>query len=344
LLIPIVGINIDLIRVEGKVGGKLEDTTLVNGIIIDKEMSHPLMKKYIKNAKIALLTCPFEPPKPKTKLKVEIETAAQYNTLSNIEQDYFVEMISFCKESGANIILCQWGFDDEPNHLLVHHNLPAIRWVGGVEIESISLATGAQIVPRFQELSPHKLGHAKVLREVGFGTTKDKIIVIEGCSHSRAVTLLVRGSSKMVVEETKRSLHDALCVTRNLMMSNKILYGGGAAELSCSLIVSQQATIAKGVEQYVMKSFANALERLPSTLAENCGLNPIETVNFVKARQFKEKKHYLGIDCNNSGNMNMKKQNVLETLLGKKQQFSLATQMCKMILKIDDVILPGYAI
>merc|ERR1712187_328296 len=162
----------------------------------------------------------------------------------------------------------------------------------------------------------YKLGHAKVLREVGFGTTKDKIIVIEGCLNSRAVTLLVRGSSKMVVEETKRSLHDALCVTRNLLMSNKIVYGGGAAELSCSLTVSQQATTTKGVEQYVMKAFADALERLPSALAENS-------------------------DCNNSGNINMKKQNVLETLLGKKQQFSLATQMCKMILKIDDVILPG---
>jgi len=138
-------VNFDLIKVEGKVGGRLEETMLVKGIVLDKEMSHPQMAKEFKDAKIAILTCPFEPPKPKTKHKLQITTADQYAKLVEAEQKYFTDMVQKCKDSTANLIICQWGFDDEANHLLYQAGLPAIRWVGGVEIELLAIATGGML-------------------------------------------------------------------------------------------------------------------------------------------------------------------------------------------------------
>ena len=134
-------VNFDLIKMEGKVGAQLSDSMLVKGIILDKEMSHPQMEKHIKDAKIAILTCPFEPPKPKTKHKLDITSAEAYKDLHAREQKYFVDMVQKCKDSGATLILCQWGFDDEANHLLLQQDLPSVRWVGGVEIELIAIAT-----------------------------------------------------------------------------------------------------------------------------------------------------------------------------------------------------------
>merc|ERR1711988_840819 len=228
-------VNFELIKVEGKVGGKLEDTRLVHGIVIDKDISHPQMSKRIENAKMAILTCPFEPPKPKTKHKLNIDSVEKYEALAEAEQAYFKDMIQKVKDTGANLVICQWGFDDEANHLLMQNQLPAVRWVGGVEIELIAIATGGRIVPRLQELSAEKLGRAGVVREVSFGTTKDRMLVIEDCAKRGAVTIFVRGGTKMMVDEAKRSIHDAVCVARNLVIDNKIVYGGGAAEIACSL-------------------------------------------------------------------------------------------------------------
>merc|ERR1712172_195552 len=163
---------------------------------------------------MCILTCPFEPPKPKTKHKLEISSREAYERLYQQEQDYFKEMVQLCKDSGANLVICQWGFDDEANHLLLQNELPAVRWVGGVEIEHIAIATGGRIVPRFQELSAYKLGTAGLVRELNFGTTKEKMLVIEECANSKAVTIFLRGGTKMIIEEAKRSMHDALCVVR----------------------------------------------------------------------------------------------------------------------------------
>lgn len=334
-------VNLDLIKVEGKSGGKLEDSRLVEGIVLDKDFSHPQMPKELKDVKIAILTCPFEPPKPKTKHKVDIDSVEKFEALREQEQQYFVDMVKKCKASGAGVVMCQWGFDDEANHLLMHHDMPAVRWVGGVEIELLAMATGARIIPRFEELSPDKLGFAKSVREVGFGTTKDRMLIVEGCKNLKAVTIFVRAGNKMMVDEVKRSLHDALCVARNLVRNNSIVYGGGAAEISCSLAVEDAADRVVGVEQYAMRAFASALEAVPLALAENSGLAPIDSLTAVKKQQLEEKNPYLGIDCNDMGTNDMRQQNVFETLIGKKQQMFLATQVCKMILKIDDVIKPA---
>ncbi|XP_022368162.1 T-complex protein 1 subunit epsilon isoform X1 [Enhydra lutris kenyoni] len=334
-------VDFELIKVEGKVGGRLEDTKLIKGVIVDKDFSHPQMPKQVENAKIAILTCPFEPPKPKTKHKLDVTSVEDYRALQKYEKEKFEEMIQQIKETGANLAICQWGFDDEANHLLLQNNLPAVRWVGGPEIELIAIATGGRIVPRFSELTLEKLGFAGLVKEISFGTTKDKMLVIEQCKNSRAVTIFIRGGNKMIIEEAKRSLHDALCVIRNLIRDNRVVYGGGAAEIACALAVSQEADKCPTLEQYAMRAFADALEVIPMALSENSGMNPIQTMTEVRARQVKEMNPALGIDCLHKGTNDMKQQHVIETLIGKKQQISLATQMVRMILKIDDIRKPG---
>jgi T-complex protein 1 subunit epsilon len=281
-------VNFDLIKIFGKTGGKLEDTKLVRGIVLDKNFSHAQMDKEVRDAKICILTCPFEPPKPKTKHKIDIATAEQYAKLSAVEQNYFVDQVKRIKEAGANLVICQWGFDYEANHLLLQNHLPAVRWVGGVEIELIAIATRGQIVPRFEEITPAKLGSAGVVKEITFGTSSERMIVIEECSNSKAVTVVVRGGNKMIIDEAERSLHDAMCVVRNLIRDNRIVYGGGAAEIACSIAVAEAAEQTEGMEQYAIRAFADALDDVPMALAENCGLNPITELSAVRARQIAE--------------------------------------------------------
>ncbi|TDL19913.1 hypothetical protein BD410DRAFT_791543 [Rickenella mellea] len=333
----------DLIKVDGKVGGSLTDTTLIKGVLIDKDMSHPQMPRSVKDARLAILTCPFEPPRPKTKHKLDITSVDEYKKLREYEKEKFEEMIKRVKDTGANLVICQWGFDDEANHLLLANDLPAVRWVGGPEIELIAIATNGRIVPRFEDLTAQKLGKAGIVREVTFGTTRDKMLVIEECANTRAVTIFVRGGNKMIIDEAKRALHDAICVVRNLVTDNRVVYGGGAAEISCSIAVAKAADEIPSIEQYAMRAFAAALDAIPLALAENSGLPPIETLADVKSRQVTEGNSKLGIDCNGRGENDMKKQFVYDPLISKRQQFLLATQLVRAVLKIDDVITAGAA-
>ena len=319
-------VNFDMIRTEGKPGGSLEDTELVKGIAIDKDISHPQMKKIIEDAKICILTCPFEPPRPKTKHHLDIKSKEAYEKLHDQEQKYFTDMVQQVKDSGANLVICQWGFDDEANHLLLQNDLPAVRWVGGIEIEHIAIATGGRIVPRFSELTPEKLGKAGLAREVSFGNSKEKMIVIEDCCNSNAVTVLVRGGNKMIVDEAKRSLHDAMCVVRNLIKDNRIVYGGGSAEAACGIAISKYADSVVGVDQYAIRAFAEALDDIPLALAENAGLSPIEEVAAIKSRQINENNPRIGLgvdvppQTDGSFTIDMREQGVFETLIGKQQQ------------------------
>jgi T-complex protein 1 subunit epsilon len=350
-------VDFELIKVDGKVGGALEDSLLVKGVIIDKDMSHPQMPRVVQNAKLAILTCAFEPPKPKTKHKLDITSVDEFKRLQAYEKSKFEEMIQQIKDTGANLVICQWGFDDEANHLLLTHKLPAVRWVGGPEIELIAIATNGRIVPRFEDLTPEKLGTAGIVRELSFGTTRDRMLVIEECANTRAVTAFVRGSNKMVrsspfypysiliscqiVDEAKRALHDALCVVRNLVKDNRVVYGGGAAEIACSLAVSEAADKTPGIEQYAMRAFSNALDAIPMALAENSGLSPIETLAAIKSRQVRENNSRLGVDCMGTGSNDMREAFVIDPLIGKRQQLLLATQLCRMVLKVNNVIITG---
>lgn len=334
-------VDFELIKVDGKVGGSLEDTKFVRGVVLDKDMSHPQMPRDITDVKIAILTCPFEPPKPKTKHKLDISSVDEFRKLQAYEQKTFEDMVAKVKATGANLVICQWGFDDEANHLLLQNGIAAVRWVGGPEIELLAIATGARIVPRFEDLSAAKLGHAGRVRELEFGTTRDRMLVVEECANPRAVTVFVRGSNKMIVDEAKRALHDAICVVRNLVRDNRVVYGGGAAEIACAIAVAEKADHMTGIDQYAFRAFANALEAIPTALADNSGLSSIESLASVKSRQVKEGNSRLGIDCLNTGNNDMRENFVVDPLIGKRQQLLLATQLTRMILKINDVIVTG---
>lgn len=345
-------VDFELIKLQGKLGGSISDSKTINGVCIDKDFSHPQMKKSIENAKIAILSCPFEPPKPKTKHKLEISNVDEFKNLQKYESEKFIQMIDSIKKSGANVVICQWGFDDEANSLLLANDLPAVRWVGGSDIESIAIATKGSIVSRFEDLTNDKLGHADKVYEVEFGTTRDKMIIIENNEdkvakssaekiHVNTVTNLIRGSNKMIVDESIRSLHDSLCVVRNLIKNNKIVYGGGSVETSCSLKIMEEADKQTGIDQYAFRAFSQALDVIPMSLAENSGYNPIEELTKLKASQVSTNNPYLGIDCLGNNNNNMKDLFVIETFIGKKQQLLLATQLTRMILKINNVIVSG---
>ncbi|UKJ90269.2 T-complex protein 1 epsilon subunit [Theileria orientalis] len=333
-------VNLDLIKIESKPGGRLEQTELIQGIVLNKDLSHSQMKKTTHDAKIAILTCPFEPPKPKTKNKIEIKDVESYEKLQECEQKYFLDMIDKVEKSGANFVICQWGFDDEANHLLMQRGIPAVRWVGGVEMELIAIATGGQIVARFEDLSPEKLGSAKLIREIATGTEHSEVVVIEGCPNTKAVTVLIRGGNQMAVAETERSMHDAICCVRNLIRDSKVVAGGGAPEIACSIAVEKAASQFNTLEQYSVSGFAEALLSLPLALADNSGLNSFDFVTRAKARQIKEGNPRIGIDCMNLEIDDLSKHGIFESLHSKVQQLSLATQVVKMILKIDDVITP----
>lgn len=344
-------VDFELIKLEGKVGGSIADSKTINGVCIDKDFSHPQMPKVVNNAKIAILTCPFEPPKPKTKHKLEISDVDEFKNLQEYEKNQFLNMIKAIKECGANLVICQWGFDDEANHLLLANELPAVRWVGGGDIEAIAIATKGLIVSRFEDLSPEKLGHADKVYEMEFGTTRDKMIIIENNPTSvstdsrttkvNTVTNLIRGSNKMIVDESIRSLHDSLCVVRNLIKDNRVVYGGGAVETACSLKISSEADKQPGIDQYAFRAFSQALDAVPMALAENSGYNPIEELTKLKATQVERKSPNYGIDCLGKGTGDMKELFVIETYLSKKQQLLLATQLCRMVLKINNVIIAG---
>jgi len=176
---------------------------MIDGILIDKSFSHGQMQKEVKDAKICIITAPFEPPKPQTKHNINITNAKDYKKLYQTEQNYFTDMVKKVKDSGANVVLCQWGFDDEANHLLLQNNLPAVRWVGGTDIELIALTTGGRIIPRFSEITPEKLGKAQSVEEISFGTNNERMILIKKGEKSKSVTILVRGGNTMIVDEAK---------------------------------------------------------------------------------------------------------------------------------------------
>lgn len=340
-------VDFDLIKMQGRVGGSISDSKLINGVILDKDFSHPQMPKCVlpkegsDGVKLAILTCPFEPPKPKTKHKLDISSVEEYQKLQTYEQDKFKEMIDDVKKAGADVVICQWGFDDEANHLLLQNDLPAVRWVGGQELEHIAISTNGRIVPRFQDLSKDKLGTCSRIYEQEFGTTKGRMLIIEQSKETKTVTCFVRGSNKMIVDEAERALHDSLCVVRNLVKDSRVVYGGGAAEVTMSLAVSEEADKQRGIDQYAFRGFAQALDTIPMTLAENSGLDPIGTLSTLKSKQLKEKISNIGVDCLGYGSNDMKELFVVDPFIGKKQQILLATQLCRMILKIDNVIISG---
>ncbi len=233
-------------------------------------------------------------------------------------------MVKKVKESGADVVLCQWGFDDEANHLLLKSQLQAVRWVSGQDIELLAMATGAKIVPRFEELHPTKLGFSGKVEELQHGTTTNNMLIFKEPSQTKAVSILIRGGSKTIIDEAHRSIHDALCVIRNLIKNPHVIVGGGACELSSSIHLRKVAENTSSVEQYAIKGFASALEQIPLILADNSGMNANEALQKAKARQIQENNHQIGISCLTAEVDNMANVGVFETLMSKKHQIQLA--------------------
>lgn len=335
-------VDMDRIYIQTQSGRSISETKLIKGIVLKKEFSHPQMKTAKKAARIALLSCPFEPPKLKNKNSLLIKSVEEYKALEAYEKETFAKMIEAVKAAKADVVLCQWGFDDEANSMLMKEDLMAVRWVGGHELGLLAAHIGGAITARFENLNQSNLGTANI-REESLFTESEKAIIIEACEGSspRCVTILVRGSTDYVIEEAKRSIWDALCAVRNILKNDAIIYGGGSAELSTSIFLVKEAQTRKDLaveELECVTGFSRALLEIPAVLAANSGHDAISYVEKLREQQVSTKDHALGVDCLELGDNNMKNVGVFEALDSKIKQLGMAVELACMILKINDVI------
>jgi len=331
-------INLELIKIEGKIGANLENSMLINGILINKEWSHPQMPKNVEDARICMLACPLEPPKIKTKHELGIDSVRAFRELEKTEGEFFYNIISQVKKSGSNVLVCQWGFDDEGNHLLLRNKISAIRWVSGLELELLAISCGAHIIPRFNEITSSTLGFSGRIREICIGTENERCMIFEDCPVAKSVTILLRGGSYFIIEEAKRAMIDAMATVKNLIKDSRIVTGGGSTEIACSIKISDEAEQSVGLKHYVLNAYSEALKIIPYVLSENSGYDPVRSVSSLEKEQRRTMNYNLGINCENGSIDNMIKLRVFETLKSKQQQMQVATQMAIAILKIDDMI------
>jgi len=331
-------VDVDNVKVEKKPGESLTDTKLINGIVLDKEVVHSGMPKRVENAKIALLDCPLEIEKTEFDAKIHIERPEEMEAFLKQEESMLREMVDKLVAIGANVVLCQKGIDDMAQHFLARKGILAVRRIKKSDMEKLAKATGGKVITNLEDMSPGDLGYASLVEERKIGD--DKMTFVEGCKHPHAVTILIRGGTERIVDEAERSLHDALCVVRDIVEEPKILAGGGAPELEISRELKKYAETLPGREQLAVKSFAEALEAVPITLAENAGLDPIDIISELRARHEKGE-IWAGIEVHSGKVQPMNNAGVFEPLAVKKQIIKSATEAASMILKIDDVIAAG---
>jgi len=328
-------VDIDDIKVEKKPGEALTDTKLINGIVLDKETVHSGMPKRVEKAKIALLDSALEIEKTEFDAKISIESPEQMDTFIKQEEKMLKDMVDKVTAKGANVIICQKGIDDLAQHFLARKKILAVRRVKKSDMEKLSKSTGAKIVTNLDDLTKTDLGYSEIVEERKIGD--DKMTFIEGCKNPRAVTILIRGGTERIVDEAERSLHDALCVARDVVEEPKIVAGGGAPELEVAKALKEFAETLPGREQLAVASFAEALEAVPTTLAENAGLDPIDIISELRARHEKGE-IWAGIEAHEGKVKDMNKASIFEPLVVKKQIIKSATEAASMILKIDDII------
>ncbi len=329
-------IDTDYIKIEKKQGGDLEDTELINGIIIDKERVHPGMPRVVKDAKIALINAPIEVKETETDAEIRITSPEQLQAFLDQEEKMLREMVDKIKASGANVVFCQKGIDDLAQHFLAKEGILAVRRVKKSDMEKLAKATGATIVTSIKDLSEKDLGYAGKVEERKI--SGENMVFVENCKDPKAVTILVRGGTEHVVDEAERALNDAIGVVSSAMEDGKIVTGGGSPEVALALKLRDYAKTVGGREQLAIEAFANALEIIPTTLAESAGMDPIDTLVELRAKQEKEKNPHLGIDVFEGKIADMKEGNVLEPMRVKKQAISSASEAAEMILRIDDII------
>ena len=327
--------DVDDVKVEKKTGESLADTSLIYGIVLDKEIVHSGMPKRVEKAKIALLDASLENEKPEMDAKINIESPEQIEAFLNQEEAMLKAMVDKVVASGANVVVCQKGIDDMAQHFLARKGVIAIRRAKKSDMEKLARATGGKILSNIDALTASDLGYAALVEERRTGD--DKMTYVEGCKNPKSVTLLIRGGTQRMTAEAERSIHDALCVVRDLIEEPRIVAGGSAPEMEMASVLKKYAQTVKGREQLAITIFAESLESIATTLAENAGLDPVDVLSELRTRHEKGET-WAGIDVLAGKVEDMTKINVYEPLAVKKQIIKSATEAATMILKIDDVI------
>ena len=328
-------VDVDDVKVEKKTGESLKETTLINGIVLDKEIVHSGMPKRLEKAKIALLDASLENEKPELDAKINIESPDQIEAFLKQEEKMLKDMVEKILSTGANVVICQKGIDDMAQHFLARKGVIAIRRAKKSDMEKLARATGGKIVSSINSLSAADLGYAALVEERKTGD--DKMTYVEGCKNPKSVTLLIRGGTQRMTAEAERSIHDALSVVKDLLEEPKIVAGGSSPEMEMSSILKKYAQTLPGREQLAVQIFAEALEAIAVTLAENAGLDPVDIISQLRAEHEKGKT-WAGINVFEGKVEDMIKLNVYEPLAVKKQIIKSANEAASMILKIDDVI------
>ncbi|MFQ6061072.1 MAG: thermosome subunit beta [Thermoplasmata archaeon] len=325
----------DDIQVIKKQGGSVTDTEMIQGIIIDKEAVHPGMPKTVKRARIALIDSALEVKKTEVDAKIQITDPTQLQAFLQEEEDMLKKMVQTIKKSGANVVFCQKGIDDLAQHYLAKEGIYAVRRVKKSDMEKLSKATGGTIVTKLDELTREELGSAETVFEKKIGD--DEMTFVTGCKNPRAVSILIRGGTEHVVDELERSLEDAISVVSVAIEDGKMITGGGSTATEVALGLREYAASVGGREQIAIDAFADAMEVVPRTLAENAGLDPIDTLIDLR-KAHKKGKRYAGINVYSGGILDMKRENVLEPIRVGTQAVESATDAAVMVLRIDDVI------
>ncbi len=328
-------VDLDNIKVEKKQGGAVEDTELINGIILDKERVHPDMPVVVKNAKILLLNAALEVKKTEVDAQIRITDPEQLQKFLDQEEKMIKEMVDKIKAAGANVLICQKGIDDLAQHYLAKAGIFAVRRVKKSDMEKLSRATGASILTDLDEIKPEDLGEAGKVEERKIGD--DKMVFITECKKAKAVSILVRGGTEHVVDEIERGLHDALSVIAVAIEDGKMITGGGSSAIEIAMALRDYAATVGGREQLAIEKFADAIEVVPRALATNAGIDPIDILIKLRKAHSEGKKHY-GVDVFKGDVADMRELNVLEPLRVGKQAIKSATEVAIMILRIDDII------
>jgi thermosome len=328
--------NVQIIKKEGK---SLEDTELVKGIILDKEVVHAGMPKHVKNAKIALIDAALEIKKTEFDATVRIQDPSKMQAFLDQETNMLTEMVDKIAKKDANVVICQKGIDDMAQHFLARKGILAIRRAKQSDMEKLSRATGGRIITNIDDLNRKDLGYAKLVEERKIGD--DKMIFIEGCKDPRSVSILIHAGLGRMVDEAERAMHDALSVVADVLEKNRIVAGGGAAEAAVARVLRDYASKIGGREQLAVEAFAESMEIIPNTLAENAGLDKIDVMVELRAAHEKPKGHLMGVDVFTGKIVNMYKKGVIEPLSVKEQAIKSAVESASMILRIDDVISGG---
>ncbi len=331
-------VDLDDVMVEKKAGESLTDTKLIEGIVLDKEVVHPGMPKRIEKAKVALLDRALEVEKTEFDAKLNIESPEQMEAFLQQEETMLKDMVKKIAQKKVDVLICQKGIDDMVQHFLARKGILAVRRAKKSDMEKLAKATGGKVINNLDDFAKEDLGYAELVEERKIGD--DKMTFIEGCKNPRSVAILIRGGTERIVDEAERSIHDALCVVRDVVQEPKIVAGGGAPEMEVARELKEYAGTLPGREQLAVQQYAEALEAVPTILSENAGLDPIDIISELRARHEKGEV-WAGVDVHEGKVSDMKKLEVLEPLAVKKQIIKSATEAASMILKIDDVIASG---